>query len=332
MSAPNFWEDQNKANAEISKLKGLKGVTKAYDDLTKIIDDLQVALEFASEDESDDEMLREAEEMLGSAQKQFTNFELLTLFNDEHDHNNAFLIIQAGSGGTEAQDWAEMLMRMFLLYTERKGFKNEIIDVQKNDEAGIKYAQILIKGDLAFGLLKGERGVHRLVRVSPFDANSRRHTSFASVDVLAEIKDDINIQIDPSDLRIDTFCASGKGGQHVNRTESAVRITHLPTNVVVSCQNERSQHHNKDTAMKMLKAKLYQIEKSKKEAEAAKLYNEKGEISWGNQIRSYVLDDSRVKDHRTNVESHNPTSILNGDIDIFIENYHRWRKSLEKAK
>ena len=204
--------------------------------------------------------------------------------------------------------------------------------MQKNDDAGIKYAQILIKGDLAFGLLKGERGVHRLVRVSPFDANSRRHTSFASVDVLAEIKDDINIQIDPSDLRIDTFCASGKGGQHVNRTESAVRITHLPTNVVVSCQNERSQHHNKATAMKMLKAKLYQIEKSKKEAEAAKLYNEKGEISWGNQIRSYVLDDSRVKDHRTNVESHNPTSILNGDIDIFIENYHRWRKSLEKAK
>ncbi len=327
MNDASFWDDQNKAQNKIAKLKTLKTVLKAHDELEMLFSDLQAAIELCHEDETDDEMHAEAENSLAQTRKKLEQFELLTLFNEQHDHNNAYLSVHAGSGGTEAQDWAEMLLRMYLLYCEKKGFKTEIIEIQKDAEAGIKYVQIYVRGDLAYGLLKAERGVHRLVRVSPFDANQRRHTSFAAVDVVPEIDDTIEINIDEKDIRIDTFCASGKGGQHVNRTESAVRITHLPTGIVVSCQNERSQHHNKEIAMKMLRAKLYLREKLKREEAASKLYDEKGEISWGNQIRSYILDDSRVKDHRTNEEVFNPSAVLNGEIDVFIESYHRWRKA-----
>ena len=283
-------------------------------------------------EEPDADLDKELTEQAALIKKNIADLEFKRMLGGKDDPKNAILAIHPGAGGTESQDWAQMLMRMYLRFAERKGFETGILDKQAGDEAGIKSVTIEVTGEYAYGYLRAEAGVHRLVRISPFDANSRRHTSFASVFVLPEIDDNIDIEINTADLRIDTFRASGAGGQHVNKTDSAIRITHIPTGLVVQCQNERSQHHNKDTAMKMLKAKLYQIEKSKKEAEAAKLYNEKGEISWGNQIRSYVLDDSRVKDHRTNVESHNPTSVLNGDIEIFIESYHRWRKSQEKNK
>jgi peptide chain release factor 2 len=241
------------------------------------------------------------------------------MFSGPHDADNAFVDVQAGSGGTEAQDWAEMLLRMYLKYCEAKGFSTELLEVSAGEVAGIKSATIRVAGEYAYGWLRTETGVHRLVRKSPFDSGNRRHTSFAAVFVSPEIEDDIQIEINPADLRIDVYRASGAGGQHVNRTESAVRITHLPTNVVVQCQNERSQHKNKATAMKQLKAKLYQLEEQKRRAESQVLEDSKADIGWGSQIRSYVLDQSRIKDLRTLVEAGNPDDILNGDLDRFIE-------------
>lgn len=241
------------------------------------------------------------------------------MFSGKMDPNNAYLDIQSGSGGTEAQDWAEMILRMYLRWGESKGFDVELMEVSPGDVAGIKSATIYFKGEYAYGWLRTETGVHRLVRKSPFDANSKRHTSFASVFISPEVDDNIEIDINPADLKIDTYRASGAGGQHVNRTDSAVRITHLPTNIVVQCQSDRSQHRNKDQAMKQLKAKLYELEIQKRNQEKQLLESNKSDIGWGSQIRSYVLDESRIKDLRTGMETRNPKPVLDGDLDFFIE-------------
>ncbi len=270
-------------------------------------------------EEGDEDTVASVAEDLGNLEKTVAGLEFRRMFSGEMDAHNAFLEIQAGSGGTEAQDWAEMLLRMYLRWAERKGFKTEIIELSPGEVAGIKSATIKVEGPYAYGWLRTETGVHRLVRKSPFDSGNRRHTSFAAVFVSPEVEDDIDIEINPADLRIDVYRASGAGGQHVNRTESAVRITHLPTGIVVQCQNDRSQHKNKATAMKQLKAKLYELEMQKKRAEQQQLEESKSDIGWGSQIRSYVLDQSRIKDLRTGVETGNTQAVLDGDLDPFIE-------------
>ena len=252
-------------------------------------------------------------------EEEIARLEFRRMFSGEHDMNSAFVDIQSGSGGTEAQDWAEMLLRMYLRWGEAHGFKTELMEASAGDVAGIKSATIRFQGDYAYGWLRTESGVHRLVRKSPFDSGNRRHTSFAAVFVAPEIDDSVEIDINPADLRIDVYRASGAGGQHVNRTESAVRITHMPTNVVVQCQNDRSQHKNKDQAMKQLKAKLYELEMQKRQGDQQALEDSKSDIGWGSQIRSYVLDQSRIKDLRTSVETGNTQAVLDGDLDQFIE-------------
>jgi peptide chain release factor 2 len=272
-----------------------------------------------AEEENDEETVATVQADLAEYEKEVANLEFRRMFSGEMDASNAFLDIQAGSGGTEAQDWAEMLLRMYLRWGERHGFKTEIMEVSPGEVAGIKSATVLFTGEYAFGWLRTEIGVHRLVRKSPFDSGNRRHTSFAAVFVSPEVDDNIEIEINPADLRIDVYRASGAGGQHVNKTESAVRITHLPTNTVVQCQNGRSQHQNKDHAMKQLKAKLYELEIQKRNADQQVLEDNKSDIGWGSQIRSYVLDQSRIKDLRTNVETGNTGAVLDGDLDQFIE-------------
>ncbi len=280
--------------------------------------DASELLELASE-EGDEDTLKAIDKDLKELDARVAELEFRRMFSGEMDPNNAFLDVQSGSGGTEAQDWAEMLLRMFLRWGERKGFKTELIEVSPGEVAGIKSATIKFEGDYAFGWLRTETGVHRLVRKSPFDSGSRRHTSFAAVFVSPEIDDDIEIDINPADLRIDVYRASGAGGQHVNKTESAVRITHIPTGVVTQCQNDRSQHKNKDVAMKQLKAKLYELEIQKRQGEQQAVEDNKADIGWGSQIRSYVLDQSRIKDLRTSVETGNTQAVLDGDLDQFIE-------------
>ena len=282
------------------------------------LEDLRELLEMAAaeEDEQTHEDIRGELEALDD---DLEKLEFRRMFSGELDANNAYLDIQAGSGGTEAQDWANMLLRMYLRWGERRGFKTELIEVQAGEVAGIKSATVLFEGEYAYGWLRTETGVHRLVRKSPFDSGNRRHTSFSSVFVSPEVDDSIEIDINPADLRVDVYRASGAGGQHVNRTESAVRLTHNPTGVVVACQSERSQHANRDRAMKQLKAKLYELEVQKRNAEKQRLEDSKADIGWGSQIRSYVLDDSRVKDLRTKVETSNTQAVLDGDIDRFIE-------------
>lgn len=270
-------------------------------------------------EENDSDTIEALQTDLNSYESSIANLEFRRMFSGEMDANHAFLDIQAGSGGTEAQDWAEMLLRMYLRWTEQKGFKTELIEVSAGEVAGIKSATIAVNGEYAYGWLRTETGVHRLVRKSPFDSGNRRHTSFAAVFVSPEVDDDIDIEINPADLRIDVYRASGAGGQHVNRTESAVRITHLPTNVVAQCQSDRSQHKNKDTAMKQLKAKLYELELQKRNSEAQAIEDNKSDIGWGSQIRSYVLDASRIKDLRTGVETGNTQAVLDGSLDQFIE-------------
>jgi len=272
-----------------------------------------------SAEEDDEESVASVESDLDALQQQLEGLEFRRMFAGEMDPNNAYLDIQSGSGGTEAQDWAEMILRMFLRWGERRGFKTELIEASAGDVAGIKSATIHFEGEYAFGWLRTETGVHRLVRKSPFDSGSRRHTSFASVFVSPEVSDDIEIEINPADLRIDTYRASGAGGQHVNKTDSAVRITHIPTNAVVQCQNDRSQHKNKAAAMKMLKAKLYELEMMQQNSEKQALEDTKSDIGWGSQIRSYVLDASRIKDLRTGHETGNTQAVLDGDLDAFIE-------------
>jgi peptide chain release factor 2 len=270
-------------------------------------------------EEQDEDTINAVLSDLDPLEQKLEQLEFRRMFSGEMDANNAFLDIQAGSGGTEAQDWAEMLLRMYLRWGEKHDFNTELIEVSEGEVAGIKSATIRFEGDYAFGWLRTETGVHRLVRKSPFDSGNRRHTSFASVFVSPEIDDDIDIDINPADLRIDVYRASGAGGQHVNRTESAVRITHLPTNIVVQCQSDRSQHKNKATAMKQLKAKLYEMEIQKRNADQQALEESKSDIGWGSQIRSYVLDQSRIKDLRTGVETGNTQAVLDGDLDSFIE-------------
>ncbi|OGP57553.1 MAG: peptide chain release factor 2 [Deltaproteobacteria bacterium RBG_13_49_15] len=271
-------------------------------------------------EESDDETLREASAQLEDIQKRVTAFSFIIMLSGEDDHNNAIVSINAGAGGTEAQDWAEMLFRMYTRWVDKKGFKLELIDMQPGEEAGIKGVTFTASGEYAYGYLKAESGVHRLVRISPFNASGKRHTSFASVFVYPEVENEIVVDLDEKDLRVDVFRASGAGGQHVNKTSSAVRITHLPSGIVVQCQQEKSQHRNKDMAMKVLRAKLYQKEKEKQEEKIKEMHETKSEIAWGNQIRSYVLHPYQlVKDHRINMEIGNVTSVLDGAIDPFIE-------------
>ncbi len=272
-----------------------------------------------AEEENDSETVEEVVRDLAGFEKRLAKLEFQRMFSGEMDANNAFMDIQSGAGGTEAQDWAEMILRMYLRWAESHGFKAEVIEASAGEVAGIKSATVHIKGEYCYGWLRTETGVHRLVRKSPFDSGNRRHTSFASVFVSPEVDDDIEIDINPADLRIDVYRASGAGGQHVNRTESAVRITHLPTNIVVQCQNDRSQHKNKAQAMKQLKAKLYEFEMQKRRAEASIVEENKADVGWGSQIRSYVLDQSRIKDLRTGVETGNTQAVLDGGLDTFIE-------------
>ncbi len=279
--------------------------------------DAEELLEMAVE-EDDEETIDAVRQDLEGFEEKVAELEFRRMFSGEMDASNAFLDIQAGSGGTEAQDWAEMILRMYLRWAEKKGFRTELIEESPGEVAGIKSATIRIEGDYAFGWLRTEAGVHRLVRKSPFDSGNRRHTSFASVFVSPEIDDDIEIEINPADIRVDVYRACGAGGQHVNKTESAVRLTHLPTNTVVQCQNDRSQHKNRDTAMKQLKAKLYELEMMKRNDNQQELEETKSDIGWGSQIRSYVLDQSRIKDLRTNVETGNTQAVLDGDLDQFI--------------
>ncbi len=275
---------------------------------------LELAIEADDQDTFDEANLE-----LEQLEKKLAGLEFRRMFSGDYDSADCYLDIQSGSGGTEAQDWAEMLLRMYLRWAESKGFTTEVMEVSDGDVAGIKSATIKVSGDYAYGWLRTETGVHRLVRKSPFDSGNRRHTSFASVFVYPEIDDNIDIDINPADLRIDVYRASGAGGQHVNKTESAVRITHIPTGIVTQCQNNRSQHSNKDQAMKQLKAKLYELEMLKKNAEKKQMEENKSDIGWGSQIRSYVLDDSRIKDLRTGVETRNTQAVLDGDLDQFIE-------------
>ncbi|OCG42413.1 peptide chain release factor 2 [Gilliamella sp. Bif1-4] len=286
--------------------------------LTQGLDDVEGLLELAIEAE-DQETFDEANSELDQLEKKLAGLEFRRMFSGNYDSADCYLDIQSGSGGTEAQDWAEMLLRMYLRWAESKGFATDVMEVSDGDVAGIKSATIKVSGDYAYGWLRTETGVHRLVRKSPFDSGNRRHTSFSSVFVYPEIDDDIDIDINPADLRIDVYRASGAGGQHVNKTESAVRITHIPTGIVTQCQNNRSQHSNKDQAMKQLKAKLYELEMQKKNAEKQQMEETKSDIGWGSQIRSYVLDDSRIKDLRTGVETRNTQAVLDGDLDQFIK-------------
>ncbi len=293
-------------------------MVKTIDTLDTGLEDLKDLLDMAVE-ENDEEAVAEVESELADLRQQLEALEFRRMFSGELDANNAYVEIQSGSGGTEAQDWANMMLRMYLRWIEAHGFKGELMEVSDGEVAGIKGATIRVEGEYAYGWLRTETGVHRLVRKSPFDSGNRRHTSFSSVFVSPEVDDDIDIEINPSDLRIDVYRASGAGGQHVNRTESAVRITHLPTNIVTQCQNDRSQHKNKDQAMKQLKAKLYEFELQKRNAAAQVLEDSKSDIGWGSQIRSYVLDDARIKDLRTGVETRNTQAVLDGGLDQFIE-------------
>jgi peptide chain release factor 2 len=315
---PSVWNDQERAQALGRERATLEAVVVTIDELEGGLADAGELLDMAVE-EKDEAAVDAIQDELAEFSKKVSTLEFRRMFSGETDHCNAFLDIQAGSGGTEAQDWAEMLLRMYLRWGEQRGFKTELIEVSAGEVAGIKSATVRYEGEYAFGWLRTEIGVHRLVRKSPFDSGNRRHTSFAAVFVSPEIDDSIQVEINPADLRIDVYRASGAGGQHVNRTESAVRITHNPTGIVVQCQNDRSQHKNKATAMKQLKAKLYEFEVQKRNASQQELEESKSDIGWGSQIRSYVLDASRIKDLRTGVETGNTQAVLDGGLDMFIE-------------
>ena len=318
LQEPNVWNDPERAQALGKERAQLEAVVNRLEDLDRGLNEVAELLTLAGEEDDETAVIEVVRDLDGYDQI-VVDLEFQRMFNGELDASNAFLDIQAGSGGTEAQDWAEMLLRMYLRWGERRGFKTELLEVSPGEVAGIKSASIGFEGSYVFGWLRTETGVHRLVRKSPFDSGNRRHTSFAAVFVSPEIDDSIEVEINPADLRVDVYRASGAGGQHVNRTESAVRITHLPTGVVVQCQNDRSQHKNRSTAMKQLKAKLYELELQKRNAQAQVVEDSKSDIGWGSQIRSYVLDQSRIKDLRTGVEIGNTQSVLDGDLDPFIE-------------
>jgi peptide chain release factor 2 len=315
---PKIWDTPEKAQELGRERAKLEQIVNTLDSVTKRLDDATELLNMAVE-ESDEGTANEVERDVATVERDVKNLEFRRMFPGQMDSHNAFLDIQAGAGGTEAQDWANMLMRMYMRWGDQRGFKTEIVDANGGEVAGIKSCTISFEGDYAYGWLRTETGVHRLVRKSPFDSNARRHTSFSSVFVSPEIDDDIDIDINPADLKTDVYRSSGAGGQHVNKTESAVRITHMPSGIVVACQAERSQHKNRDKAMKMLKAKLYELEVNKRNAAAQVLEDSKSDVSWGNQIRSYVLDQSRIKDLRTGVEVGNTVAVLDGDLDQFME-------------
>lgn len=318
LAEPTVWDDPERAQALGRERSALENVVRTIDNLDSGVVDADDLLEMAAaedDQETADAVAADIDQLIA----QLEQLEFRRMFSGEMDPNSAYLDVQAGSGGTEAQDWSEMLLRMYLRWGEDKGFKATVVEASAGEVAGLKSATVLFEGEYAFGWLRTETGVHRLVRKSPFDSGGRRHTSFASVFVSPEIDDDIDIEINPADLRIDTYRSSGAGGQHVNTTDSAVRITHEPSGIVTSCQTERSQHQNKDNAMKQLRAKLYEMEMLKRNAEKQAMEDSKADIGWGSQIRSYVLDDSRIKDLRTGVENRNTQAVLDGDLDMFIE-------------
>ena len=323
--APDFWNDADRAQ-KIQKEHGqLQDVIKEWEGRWEDLEEVELLLEMAVE-ESDSESELEVAERLREMQSLIAVAEVECMFSGEHDGNNAIVSIHAGAGGTEAQDWVDILLRMYLRWAEAKGLKTDILDYLPGDEAGVKSVTVLFKGRNAYGYLRSELGIHRLVRISPFDSSGRRHTSFASVMVMPELDDSVDVRIEEKDLRVDTYRASGAGGQHVNKTDSAIRLTHLPTGIVVQCQNERSQHRNKDMAMKMLTARLYELEKQKQAETQEGLSGDKKEIAWGSQIRSYVLQPYRlVKDHRTEHETGNVDALLDGALDPFIKAYLLWK-------
>lgn len=318
LEKPDIWEDPKSAQALGQEKAKLESIVENIEKITEELEDTATLLDLSVEAE-DPDMLEEVTSEISDLETQLARLEFMRMFAHEMDPCDTFLDIQSGSGGTEAQDWAEMLMRMYLRWGEAHGFKTELMELSPGEVAGIKSCTIRFQGEYAYGWLRTETGVHRLVRKSPFDSGNRRHTSFASVFVSPEVSDEIDIEINPSELRIDTYRASGAGGQHVNRTDSAVRITHEPTGIVVQCQNDRSQHKNKDQAMKQLKSKLYELEMQKRNAEKQALEQTKSDIGWGSQIRSYVLDQSRIKDLRTGIENTNTQAVLDGNLDKFIE-------------
>jgi peptide chain release factor 2 len=323
MSRPGFWDDPEKAKEVSARFSRVEGRIRLLEGLRGSLSDSEEILELADED---GELLREVDDELRRVERALEEQEVARLFAGEYDEGDAILTINSGAGGVDSQDWAEMLARMYRRWAERRGFGLEVIEYTEGEEAGIKSATFTVSGEYAFGLLSAERGVHRLVRISPFDASSRRHTSFASVAIAPVIDDQVEVEIDEKDLKIDTYRASGAGGQHVNKTDSAVRITHLPTGIVVQCQNERSQHQNREVAMRVLRARLFELEREKREREIASIGGEKADIEWGSQIRSYVLHPYKlVKDHRTGEETANVDRVLDGDLDAFIYAYLKVR-------
>ncbi|SDI44748.1 bacterial peptide chain release factor 2 (bRF-2) [Natribacillus halophilus] len=323
MTAPGFWDDQEASKKVIDETNTLKETVHTFRDLEENLDNLNVSWELLQE-ETDEDLRTDLENGIRDLSEQINQFELRMLLSDPHDQKNAILELHPGAGGTESQDWADMLLRMYTRWAEKRGFSVETLDYLPGDEAGLKRVTLLIKGQDAYGHLKAEKGIHRLVRISPFDSSGRRHTSFASCEVMPEMDDDVNIEVADEDLKVDTYRASGAGGQHVNTTDSAVRITHIPTKTIVQCQNERSQIRNREQAMKMLRARLYQQELERQQRELDELRGEQGEIGWGNQIRSYVFHPyNMVKDHRTNYEVGNTGAVMDGAIDVFIDAYLR---------
>ena len=331
MEAPDFWDDPERSQKMTKELKSLEDTVKSYTTLSTQYDDISELIEMGYE-ENDPEVIPVIQESLDEFTTNLEALRLSTLLNGEYDKNNAIIRLNAGAGGTEACDWSSMLYRMYTRYADRNGFSVEVLDMLDGDEAGIKSVTFQVNGENAYGYLKSEKGVHRLVRISPFNAAGKRQTSFVSCDVMPEIEEDLDVEINDDDLRIDTYRSSGAGGQHINKTSSAIRITHLPTGIVVTCQNERSQFQNKDKAMQMLKAKLYMLKQQENEEKISGIRGEVKDIAWGNQIRSYVLQPyTMVKDHRTGASSGNAGAVLDGDIDLFIRAYLRWLSTGEKV-
>lgn len=327
MEAPDFWDDAEKASADMKELKDLKSIVERADALSMAYDDIMTLIEMGNE-EADESLVPEVENEFVQFQKEFEDLRITTMLTGEHDAENVILTLHAGAGGTESCDWASMLCRMYEKWADKRGFTVEVLDSLDGDEAGLKSVTLEIQGDNAYGYLKSEHGVHRLVRISPFNAAGKRQTSFVSCDVMPDIKQDIDIEIADDDIRIDTYRSSGAGGQHINKTSSAIRITHFPTGIVVQCQNERSQHMNKDKAMQMLKAKLLILREQENLAKESDIRGEVKEIGWGSQIRSYVMQPyTMVKDHRTNAETGNVSAVLDGDIDMFMNAYLKWINS-----
>lgn len=321
MSEPGFWDDQEKAQALMVELTGIKDSVERFDALNAQYEDMQILWQMGMEDR-DESVYDDVMALLKEIAETLEAMEIERMLSGKYDGNNAILTLHAGAGGTEAQDWTQMLLRMYVRWAERKKLKVDTMDLLPGDEAGVKSATLMMTGHNAYGYLKAEKGVHRLVRISPFDANARRHTSFAALDVMPEIDDNVEISINPADIRVDTYRASGAGGQHINKTDSAVRMTHIPTGIVAQCQNQRSQIQNREQCMKLLRAKLFELEQQKQAAEKAQMAGDYQAIEWGSQIRSYVFHPyNMVKDHRTNAETGNTQAVMDGDLDMFIEAY-----------